>query len=458
MALTVVILAAGQGTRMKSALPKVLQPLAGRPLLAHVLDRAEALKPARIVVVYGHGGDLVRETFADRGLQWALQSEQLGTGHAVQQAVPDIPDDHRVLVLCGDVPQIKTSSLEPMVSGASDGVTVLTANLPDPTGYGRIVRKGGAVTGIVEHKDATEEELAITEINTGMMAAPADRLKRWLANLKADNAQQEYYLTDIIGMAIADGLPVNAVSTARPEEGLGVNDRRQLAEAERGLQRDYANALMAAGATLADPSRIDVRGDVRVGQDVFIDVNVVLEGEVELGDRVRVGVNTVIRNASIGADTTIEPNCVIDDARVGDGCSVGPFTRLRPGAELADRAKAGNFVEIKKSQIGPGSKVNHLTYIGDATVGADVNVGCGTITCNYDGANKHRTVIGDGAFIGSGVELVAPVTVEPGATIGAGTTLTKDAPEGQLTLGRARQATIKGWQRPRKSTGVTPKK
>lgn len=443
---------------MKSALPKVLQPLAGRPLLAHVLDRAEALLPQRIVVVYGHGGDLVRDAFSDRALDWAHQREQLGTGHAVLQAVPDIPDDHRVLILCGDVPQIKTASLEPMIAAGNDGVTVLTANLEDPSGYGRIVRNGGSVTGIVEHKDASAEELTITEINTGMMAAPAGRLKQWLANLKDDNAQKEYYLTDIIGMAIEDGVPVGAVSTARPEEGLGVNDRRQLADAERGLQQDYADELMAAGATLADPSRIDVRGNIRVGQDVFIDVNVVFEGQVELGDRVRVGANTVIRNASIGADTTIEPTCVIDDAQVGKACSVGPFTRLRPGAELADRAKAGNFVEIKKSQIGPGSKVNHLSYIGDATVGADVNVGCGTITCNYDGANKHQTVIGDGAFIGSGVELVAPVTVEAGATIGAGTTLTKDAPEGQLTLGRAKQATIKGWKRPQKSTGATPKK
>lgn len=442
---------------MKSALPKVLQPLAGRPLLAHVLDRAEALTPARILVVYGHGGDLVREAFSDRVADWVHQREQLGTGHAVQQAVPDIPDDHRVLILCGDVPQIKTASLEPMVNAGNDGVTVLTANLDDPSGYGRIVRQGGAVTGIVEHKDATEEELAIKEINTGMMAAPAGLLKRWLGSLKADNAQKEYYLTDIVGMAIADGVSVSAVSTARPEEGLGVNDRRQLADAERGLQQDYAEELMAAGATLADPQRIDVRGDVRVGQDVFIDINVVLEGRVDLGDRVRVGANTVIRNASIGADTVIEPTCVIDEASVGDACTVGPFTRLRPGAELADRAKAGNFVEIKKSQIGPGSKVSHLTYIGDATVGADVNVGCGTITCNYDGANKHQTIIGDGVFIGSGVELVAPVTVEAGATIGAGTTLTKNAPEGQLTLARVRQATVKGWKRPKKRSDNTPK-
>ena len=453
MPVSVVVLAAGQGKRMHSALPKVLQPLAGRPLLEHVIRAARALEPAAIHVVYGHGGEQVRAAFADQpDLTWALQAEQLGTGHAVVQAMPQIPDGQRVLVLCGDVPLIRPQTLEKLVAQEAAGtLTLLTARLEDATGYGRVLRNAsGAVTRIVEHKDATAEERRVTEINTGLIACDARSLRRYLAALKNDNAQGEYYLTDVIGMAFADDVKVDGIVADSATEVLGINDRTQLAAAERALQRRQAAELMARGVTLADPERIDVRGEVIAGRDVFIDVGVVLEGKVVLGDRTRIGPYCVVADSTLGADTRVHSHSVLSGVAAGDDCDIGPFSRLRPGTVLSGHVKAGNFVEIKNSQLGPHSKVNHLTYVGDATIGTDVNVGAGTITCNYDGANKHRTAIGDNAFIGSGTMLVAPVEIGAGATIGAGSTITKDAPAGELTIGRARQATIPGWQRPKK--------
>jgi bifunctional UDP-N-acetylglucosamine pyrophosphorylase/glucosamine-1-phosphate N-acetyltransferase len=449
---SVVVLAAGQGKRMHSALPKVLQPLAGRPLLEHVLRGARTLQPAALHVVYGHGAEQVRAAFAGQpDLTWALQTEQLGTGHAVLQAMPAIPDDHRVLVLCGDVPLIRPPMLERLVAPGDGTLALLTARLEDATGYGRVLRDAnGRVTRIVEHKDATADERQVAEINTGVMACDARALRRYLGALKNDNAQGEYYLTDVIGMAVADGVVVEGIVADSANEVLGINDRAQLAAAERTLQRRQAADLMARGVTLADPERIDVRGEVTVGRDVFIDVGVVLEGKVVLGDRARIEAYAVIRNCTLGADTVVHPHCVLESSAAGDDCEIGPFSRLRPGSVLSGHVKVGNFVEMKNSHIAPHSKVNHLTYVGDATVGTGVNVGAGTITCNYDGANKHRTVIGDNAFIGSGTMLVAPVEVGAGATIGAGSTITKDAPAGELTVGRARQATVTGWQRPKK--------
>ena len=453
MPVSVVVLAAGQGKRMHSALPKVLQPLAGRPLLEHVIRAARALHPAGIHVVYGHGGEQVRAAFADQtDLKWALQAEQLGTGHAVVQAMPAIPDEHRVLVLCGDVPLIRPQTIGRLVdAAASDKLSLLTAFLDDATGYGRVLRDGsGRVTRIVEHKDATAEERHINEINTGLIAFDARVLRRYLGSLKNDNVQREYYLTDVIAMAFADRIEVEGVAAESATEVLGINDRAQLAAAERALQRRQAAELMARGVTLADPERIDVRGEVTVGRDVFIDVGAVLEGKVVLGDRTRIGPYSVITDSTLGADTEVHSHCVLQGVAAGDDCEIGPFSRLRPGTVLSGHVKAGNFVEIKNSQIAPHSKVNHLTYVGDATIGADVNVGAGTITCNYDGANKHRTVIGDNAFIGSGVMLVAPVEVGAGATIGAGSTITRNAPPGELTLERSPQVTKAGWQRPKK--------
>jgi bifunctional UDP-N-acetylglucosamine pyrophosphorylase/glucosamine-1-phosphate N-acetyltransferase len=450
---SVVILAAGQGKRMHSALPKVLQPLAGRPLLAHVLGTARALKPAAIHVVYGHGGEQVREAFAAApDLKWALQSEQLGTGHALMQAMPAIPDDHRVLVLCGDVPLIQPQTLEKLVAeGAGNSLALLTARVGDATGYGRVLRNGrGEVTRIVEHNDATADERRVDEINTGLIAFEARELRKYLGALKNNNAQHEYYLTDVIGMAVADRVKVDGIVAESAAAVLGINDRAQLAAAERALQRRRAAELMERGVTLADPERLDIRGEVTVGRDVFIDVGVVLEGKVVLGDRVRLEAYSVVRNCVLGADTVVHPFCHFESSTAGDDCEIGPFSRLRPGVVLSGHVKVGNFVEMKNSQIAAHSKVNHLTYVGDATVGTKVNVGAGTITCNYDGANKHRTVIGDNAFIGSGVMLVAPVEVGAGATIGAGSTITKDTPAEELTLARSKQVTIPGWKRPQK--------
>jgi bifunctional UDP-N-acetylglucosamine pyrophosphorylase/glucosamine-1-phosphate N-acetyltransferase len=450
MPLSVVILAAGQGKRMKSDLPKVLQPLAGRALLSHVLDTAKALNAAAVHVVYGHGGDRVREQLATEPVSWALQAEQLGTGHAVAQAIPAIPDDHTVLVLYGDVPLVKAATLEQLINRSSDkSVGLLTVILKDPTGYGRVVRdNAGNVVRIVEQKDANTKERAINEVNTGLMAMPARSLRKWLAALKNDNAQGEYYLTDIIVMAVREGMKIDAVVATSEAEVMGVNDKVQLAQLEHALRIERATELMVNGATLVDPARTDIRGSVSVGRDVTIDVNCVFVGEVVLGDRVRIGPNCYLRNCRIDADTEIHPNCIVDQSVIGPGCSIGPFARIRPESVLHDHVHIGNFVEVKKSEVGSGSKANHLTYLGDATIGSNVNVGAGTVTVNYDGVNKHRTQIGDGAFIGSGSMLVAPIRVGENANTGAGSTITKDAPAGKLTLARARQVTIEGWQRP----------
>jgi len=437
---------------MRSALPKVLHRVAGRAMLAHVIDAAEQLAPARVHVVHGHGGEQVRAALDARDVTWVEQSAQLGTGHAVEQAMPGVPDDATVLVLYGDVPLLRPETARGAVAAAGgDGLALVTVVLDDPTGYGRIVRAAdGSVAAIVEHGDASAEQRAIREGNTGILAAGARALRRWLADLDRDNAQGELYLTDVVGKAVAEGVPVAAVAAERPEEVLGVNDRVQLAAVERLYQRREVERLMRDGASLADPARVDVRGRVQVGQDVWLDVNVVLEGDVSLADGARVGPNALLRDCTIGAGAEILANSLVDGADVGPGARVGPFARLRPGTRLADGVHVGNFVEVKNSTLGRGSKANHLTYLGDADIGCGVNVGAGTITCNYDGANKHRTVIGDRAFIGSGVELVAPVTVHADATIGAGSTISKDAPAGQLTLSRSRQSTVAGWRRPAK--------
>ena len=451
MSLSIVILAAGQGTRMRSRLPKVLQPLAEKPLLGHVLATARKLGADDVCVVYGHGAEQVLATFPGEELRWALQAEQNGTGHAVQQAMPGTPDGGSTLILFGDVPLLTANTLSRLVTETpSADMAVLTVDLDDPTGYGRVVRKGDDVVRIVEQKDASDDELGIQEINTGVMLCPTDRLKGWLSNLSNDNAQGEYYLTDIIAMAVADDVTVHGIKADSPEEVMGINDKIQLAEAERALQWRRVSELMRAGVGFADPARVDIRGTLECGSDVFIDVNAIFEGDVVIGDGVTVASNNLIRDSRIGDETVIHSNSHIEGATTGAGCEIGPFARLRPGAVLADRVKIGNFVEVKKSTIDDGSKVNHLTYIGDAEIGKNVNVGAGTITCNYDGANKHKTEIADGAFIGSGVELVAPVRVGENATIGAGSTLTKPAPDGKLTLERARQLTVKGWQRPQK--------
>lgn len=452
MPLSIVILAAGQGKRMKSDLPKVLQPLAGVPILGHVLTTAKTLGAHAIHIVHGHGGERVKHTLKDEPVNWVLQAEQLGTGHAVAQAMPLIPDDHQVLILYGDVPLIKEETLRKLVAESTErSIGLLTIVLDDPTGYGRIVRdNAGNVVRIVEQKDANTKERAIKEINTGLLAAPARALRQWLASLKNDNAQGEYYLTDIIVMAARDRMRVGAVIAPTETEVLGVNDKIQLAQLETALRAQRAQELMLQGATLADPARIDVRGDVSVGRDVFIDVNVVLVGTVVLGDRVRIGPNNFLRDCEIGAETEVHPNCVVDKAKVGPRNSIGPFARIRPDSVLHEEVHIGNFVEVKKSEIGAGSKANHLTYLGDATIGKTVNVGAGTVTVNYDGANKWRTEVGDNAFIGSGSMLVAPVKVGANANTAAGSTITKDVPEGKLTIARARQVTIEGWERPQK--------
>jgi bifunctional UDP-N-acetylglucosamine pyrophosphorylase/glucosamine-1-phosphate N-acetyltransferase len=449
--MNVVILAAGQGKRMHSNLPKVLHPLAGKPLVRHVIDTARTLKPKRLCVVYGHGGGAVPNALAAPDIEFALQDKQLGTGHAVQQAVPRLDPEGPTLVLYGDVPLVTAHNLQKILECAADGLGVLTIELPDPTGYGRILRDAaGRVTGIVEHKDATPEQRLIREINTGILAAPTGRLIEWLGRLSNDNAQGEYYLTDIIGMAAAEGLPIKTVHPQGEWEILGVNSKVQLAELERIHQRRVADALLEQGVRLADPARIDVRGDLACGRDVSIDVGCVFEGDVDLADGVQVGPYCVLSNVKVAAGARIAAFTHAEQASIGPDCVVGPYARLRPGTTLAAEAHIGNFVEVKNSAIGPQSKANHLAYVGDATVGARVNIGAGTITCNYDGANKFRTVIEDDVFIGSDTQLVAPVTVGRGATLGAGTTLTKDAPADTLTVSRARQASIAGWKRPQK--------
>ena len=455
MGLSAIILAAGQGTRMRSDLPKVLQPLAGRPLLAHVLDCAAALAADDVCVVYGHGGETVRDAFPEASLRWALQAEQLGTGHAVQQAMPETPDANRVLVLFGDVPLLTAGACRRLVDTTpDDDVAVLTVDMEDPTGYGRIIRDGDNVTRIVEEKDASPGEKTVREINTGVLVCSADKLKRWLDNLGNDNAQGEYYLTDVIAMAVAEGVTVHGVKAETCIEVMGINDKKQLAEAERALQARLVDELMKQGVGFADPARVDIRGSLRCGKDVFIDVNAVIEGDVELGDGVRLESNNLVRNSRLGPGTVVHSNCHIEGAETGTDCEIGPFARMRPGTKLANNVKIGNFVEVKKSTIADGSKVNHLTYIGDTEIGTRVNVGAGTITCNYDGVNKHKTTIGDGAFIGSGVMLVAPVRVGVGSTIGAGSTITKEVGDNELVLERSRQKSVPGWQRPTKKEEV----
>ncbi|MBZ2206245.1 bifunctional UDP-N-acetylglucosamine diphosphorylase/glucosamine-1-phosphate N-acetyltransferase GlmU [Massilia soli] len=453
--MNVVILAAGMGKRMQSALPKVLHPLAGKPLLAHVIDTARGLSPSKLCVIYGHGGAAVPEMVAKQNngtrtsIDTALQQPQLGTGHAVMQALPQIDEDAPTLVLYGDVPLTTLDSLQRLVAAAgTDKLAILTVEQQNPFGLGRIVREGGQIVRIVEEKDATPEERAIREINSGIMMMPTRHLKQWLSSLQNNNAQGEYYLTDIVARAVADGVPVVSAQPSGEWEVAGVNSKVQLAELERRHQLNLANALLEKGVTLMDPARIDIRGELVCGRDVTIDVGCVFEGKVELADGVTVGAHTVIVNAKVAAGAQIKPFCHIEDAVVGAKSVIGPYARLRPGTELAEDVHIGNFVEIKNSQIAAHSKANHLAYIGDATVGSRVNIGAGTITCNYDGANKFRTVIGDDAFIGSDSQLVAPVTVGAGATLGAGTTLTKDAPAGQLTISRAKQMTIEGWKRP----------
>ncbi|MEE8196636.1 MAG: bifunctional UDP-N-acetylglucosamine diphosphorylase/glucosamine-1-phosphate N-acetyltransferase GlmU [Acidiferrobacterales bacterium] len=450
MNLEVVILAAGQGTRMYSDIPKVLHDLGGKPLLAHVLAVARSLQAQGIHIVYGHGGEQVRERVDDGSANWVMQEEQLGTAHAVMQALPHVGADTLALVLYGDVPLIQLDTLRRLVLAAGEGtLALLTVELADPRGYGRIIRDSAdRVVKIVEEKDASAEELDVKEINTGFLAIPVSKLKSWVAGVDNDNAQGEYYLTDVAAAAVREGY---GISTCKPNtswEVVGVNNKAQLAQLERAYQQRRAHALMLQGVTLRDPARFDLRGELEAGRDVVIDANVLMEGKVVLGDGVRIGPNNVIRDSFIGAGTVILPNCVIEESELGKNCQIGPFARLRAGPRVADGAKIGNFVEIKKSDIGAGSKINHLSYVGDTTVGKNVNIGAGTITCNYDGANKYRTIIEDNVFIGSDTQLVAPVTVGEGATIGAGSTITKDAPAGELTLSRAAQKTRRGWKRP----------
>jgi len=449
--LNVVILAAGQGKRMRSRLPKVLHPLAGRPLISHVLATARALKPARVCVVYGHGGEQVPQALKVPGLTFIKQQPQLGTGHALAQALPHLGAGGPTLVLYGDVPLIGEETLAAMIAGGGDRLTLLTAELDDPAGYGRIVRnRRGSVTSIVEEKDASAEQRKIREVNSGIMVLPTGHLQDWMPRLNNRNAQREYYLTDIVPLALADRVAVTTVKARAAWEILGVNSKQQLAQLERIHQLQQAERLMESGVTLADPARIDVRGSLGCGADVRIDVNCVFEGDVKLADHVEIGANCVLRNADIGAGTRIEPFTHIDAAQVGANCRIGPYARLRPGARLAEEVHIGNFVEVKEAELGARSKANHLAYLGDATVGRDVNVGAGTITCNYDGANKHRTIIEDDVQIGSDVQLVAPVTIGKGATIAAGTTVWKPAPAGELTVNEKTQATKPGWKRPTK--------
>ena len=446
--MNIVILAAGLGKRMHSDTPKVLHRLAGRALLSHVIDTAKRLSPSVICVVYGHGGEAVRKTFGENGAIWVMQEPQLGTGHAVMQAAPHLNERRPTLVLYGDVPLIRPETLKRLIETAGKGLGLLTATLDDPSGYGRIIRNGKRVVRIVEEKDATARQRALREVNTGIVVAPTKKLKGWLASLENNNAQKEYYLTDIVAFAARERVPVTATQAGAVWETLGVNSRSQLAELERIYQRNLVQALMEQGVALADPARCDVRGSLACGRDVAIDVNCVFEGNVRLGDGVSIGANCILKDVRIAAGTRIEPFCHIAEADIGAHCSIGPYARVRPGTRLASDVHLGNFVEVKASSIGEGSKANHLAYIGDAEVGRNVNVGAGTIVCNYDGANKHQTVIEDDVFIGSDTQLVAPVRVGRGATLGAGTTLTKDAPPGELTISRVKQMVIPGWKRP----------
>ncbi|MGB5281430.1 MAG: bifunctional UDP-N-acetylglucosamine diphosphorylase/glucosamine-1-phosphate N-acetyltransferase GlmU [Arenicellales bacterium] len=451
--LEVIILAAGKGTRMVSSLPKVLHEVAGKPMLQHVLDTCHELGADRLHVVYGYGGDLLREKIQNDDVNWILQAEQNGTGHAVDIAMSHVSDESTIIVLYGDVPLISKESLNALLQACGEqSVALMTAFLQDGGSYGRILRDSNqCFQSIVEHRDATPEQCEINEINTGFLAAPAARLKSWVSKLECENAQGEFYLTDIFAMAVADGVPVETCQPVDNSEILGINDRQNLSEVERIYQQQQAKRYLQAGLTVCDPNRFDIRGSLKHGKDCSIDINVIIEGDVTLGDRVSVGPNTLLRNMTIGDDVEIKANCILEDSSIGELAIIGPFARIRPESEIASLAHIGNFVEIKKSQVGSGSKVNHLSYIGDTEIGADVNIGAGVITCNYDGANKFKTIIGDNAFIGSDSQLVAPVEIGKGATIGAGSTITQNAPDNELTLSRAEQKTRKGWQRPVKN-------
>ena len=449
MSLHVVILAAGKGTRMRSSLPKVLHPVAGRPMVSHVIDTARSLNAEKIHLVYGHGGEAMQARLNDADVEWVLQAEQLGTGHAVAQAMPAIPDHAKVLVLYGDTPLISPVTLETLLTiQPANGIGLLTVSLANPTGYGRILRADGQVVGIVEQKDATAEQQLINEVNTGVLVAPAKQLKQWLSGLTNQNAQGEYYLTDVIAAAHHSGSTIQTAQPVSAQEVEGANNRLQLAQLVRFYQKRAAEQLMLEGVTLLDPARFDLRGTLQCGEDVLLDVNVIIEGQVELGHRVQIGAGCVLKNCRIADDSIISPYSIIEGSVLAEGCTVGPFARLRPGAELAAQAHVGNFVELKNARLGLGSKAGHLSYLGDSEIGANVNIGAGTITCNYDGANKHKTIIEDDVFVGSDTQLVAPVRVAKGATLGAGSTITRDVGEDELVLTRVRQHHITGWHRP----------
>lgn len=451
MSTTVIILAAGKGTRMRSSLPKVLQPLAGRPLLGHVIATAKKLNANNIITIYGHGGALVQQAFAAEQIDWVEQAEQLGTGHAVQMTLPVLKNEGMSLILSGDVPCVTQDTLQRLLDASQEtGIGLVTLTLPDASGYGRIVRDNGAIQAIVEHKDASDEQRQIKEINTGIYCVSNAKLHEWLPKLSNDNAQGEYYLTDIVAMALADGMTVASVEPTLAFEVEGVNDRVQLAALEREFQAFQAKSLMQQGVHLIDPSRFDLRGDLTVGKDVRIDINVIIEGDVTLGGNVEIGAGCVIKNTTIAAGTKVQPYSVFENAVVGENVQIGPFARLRPGAKLANEVHIGNFVEVKNSSVGVGSKANHFTYLGDAEIGAGSNIGAGTITCNYDGANKFKTVIGDAAFIGSNSSLVAPVTIGNGATVGAGSVITRDVADHSLAFERSKQLVKENYPRPQK--------
>ncbi|HHW7520423.1 bifunctional UDP-N-acetylglucosamine diphosphorylase/glucosamine-1-phosphate N-acetyltransferase GlmU [Mannheimia haemolytica] len=449
--LSVVILAAGKGTRMYSDLPKVLHPVAGKPMVKHVIDTAKQLDAQQIHLIYGHGADLLKARLSEEPVNWVFQAEQLGTGHAMQQAAPFFADDENIVMLYGDAPLITKATLERLIAAKPEnGIALLTVELENPTGYGRIIRENGSVVAIVEQKDANEAQLKVKEVNTGVMVASGASFKKWLKNLNNNNAQGEYYITDVIAMANQEGFKVQAVQATEFMEVEGANNRLQLAALERFYQKREAEKLLLAGVTIIDPSRFDLRGTVTHGKDVQIDVNVILEGEIKLGNNVKIGAGCVLKNCEIGDNVEIKPYSVIENSIVGAKSAIGPFSRLRPGAELAEETHIGNFVEIKKATIGKGSKVNHLTYVGDAEIGKECNIGAGVITCNYDGANKFKTIIGDNVFVGSDSQLIAPVTIASGSTIGAGATVTKDIAENELVISRVPQRHIQGWQRPTK--------
>ncbi len=449
MALNVVILAAGKGTRMKSALPKVLHKVAERPMVQHVIDTANSLGAESINLVYGYGAEQLKAGLGEQPLHWVLQAEQLGTGHAVQQAIPHIADADTVLILYGDVPLTRKETLEQLLATRDEnGLAILTVILANPTGYGRIVRENGKVVGIVEQKDATPTQLLINEVNSGIMAVPGKKLKAWLSGLQNNNAQGEFYLTDIVAMAAAEGVTITTAHPQNPIETEGANNRVQLAQLERAYQLRKAEELMLNGANLRDPARIDVRGEVQVGSDVMIDVNVIFEGKVVLGNGVSIGANCILKDVVIGANTEIKPNTMVEASTIGADCSVGPYARIRPDSVLADDSHVGNFVELKKTVLGQGSKANHLTYLGDSVIGSKVNVGAGTITCNYDGANKFQTTIEDGVFVGSNSSLVAPITLGKNSTVGAGSVVTQSVGEDELVVARTKQRHITGWKRP----------